>query len=42
VEAASELGLDVTVDLRPGEHTWGLWDDVIRDVIAWLPIRPPD
>jgi S-formylglutathione hydrolase FrmB len=41
-EAASELGLDVTVDLRPGEHTWELWDDVIRDVIAWLPIRQPD
>lgn len=37
--AAREAGADVTTDLRPGEHEWGLWDDVIREVIAWLP-RP--
>ena len=30
-------GVDVTVDFRPGEHEWGLWDDLIQDVIAWLP-----
>jgi putative tributyrin esterase len=35
--AARERGLDLTLDLRPGEHEWSLWDAVIRDVIAWLP-----
>ena len=33
---AQERGADVTVDVRPGVHEWGLWDDVIRDVIPWL------
>jgi putative tributyrin esterase len=32
------LGLEVTTDFRPGVHEWGLWDDVIQDVITWLPI----
>lgn len=35
--AATAHGVDVTLDLRPGEHEWGLWDRVIRDVIEWLP-----
>lgn len=34
---AAARGVEVTTDLRPGEHEWGLWDEVIRDVIAWLP-----
>ena len=38
VERATTRGLDVTTDFRPGIHEWGLWDDVIQDVIAWLPI----
>ncbi len=38
VEQATKRGLDVTTDFRPGIHEWGLWDDVIQDVIAWLPI----
>ena len=38
VEQATALGLDVTTDFRPGLHEWGLWDDVIQDVIAWLPL----
>ncbi len=35
-------GATVTTDFRPGEHEWGLWDDVIQDVIDWLPglMRP--
>lgn len=37
--AATAHGVAVTLDLRPGEHEWGLWDTVIRDVIDWLP-RP--
>jgi putative tributyrin esterase len=39
--AAEAAGIAVTTDFRPGEHVWSLWDDVIQDVIDWLPIRPP-
>lgn len=39
VEQAEARGLDVTSDFRPGVHEWGLWDDVIQDVIAWLPLE---
>ena len=38
VAAAEAQGVDVTTDFRPGEHEWGLWDAVIREVIDWLPI----
>ena len=38
VDAAVADGVDVHVDVRPGEHEWGLWDEVIRDVLAWLPL----
>lgn len=37
-DAARTAGVPVTVDLRPGEHEWGLWDAVIPDVIGWLPL----
>jgi putative tributyrin esterase len=37
-EQAGALGADVVTDFRPGVHEWGLWDDVIQDVIAWLPL----
>jgi putative tributyrin esterase len=37
-EAARAHGVDVTLDLRPGTHEWSLWDAVIADVIAWLPL----
>ena len=33
------LGYDVTTDFRPGIHEWSLWDAVIQDVIAWLPVQ---
>lgn len=39
VAAAEARGVDVTTDLRPGVHEWGLWDAVLQDVIAWLPLR---
>jgi S-formylglutathione hydrolase FrmB len=39
LEAATAAGVDVQVDLRAGEHEWGLWDATIRDVLAWLPVR---
>jgi S-formylglutathione hydrolase FrmB len=37
-DAASAAGVDVTLDLRPGTHEWSLWDAMIADVIAWLPL----
>ncbi len=38
VDDATLAGLDVHVDFRPGEHEWGLWDAMVRDVLAWLPL----
>jgi putative tributyrin esterase len=38
-DAARAAGIDVTTDYRPGDHVWSLWDQVIQDVIAWLPIQ---
>jgi len=38
VADAEEAGADVTSLFVPGEHEWGLWDTVIQDVIAWLPL----
>jgi S-formylglutathione hydrolase FrmB len=38
LDAATAAGVDVHVDLRPGEHEWGIWDAMIRDVLAWLPL----
>jgi putative tributyrin esterase len=37
VKAAEQAGIDLTVDFRPGEHEWGLWDAEIQKVLAWLP-----
>jgi putative tributyrin esterase len=34
---AAATGAALTADFRPGSHEWGLWDDVIQDVIDWLP-----
>jgi putative tributyrin esterase len=39
LDEATAAGLDVHVDFRPGEHVWDLWETVIRDVVAWLPLR---
>ena len=38
IAAASGAGVDVTTDLRAGDHEWGVWDPMIADVIAWLPL----
>lgn len=38
-DAAAQHGVPLTVDLRPGNHTWELWDTTIQDVLAWLPLR---
>lgn len=37
-EACRERGLPIKTDFGPGAHTWGYWDDKIRDVLAWLPL----
>ncbi len=39
VAAARGRGVQVRADFRAGDHAWALWDDVIQDVLAWLPIR---
>ena len=38
-EAATVAGLDVRVDLRAGGHEWEVWDRMLPDVLAWLPLR---
>jgi putative tributyrin esterase len=38
VDAATTDGVDLHVDFRPGEHEWGVWDAMIQDVLAWLPL----
>jgi S-formylglutathione hydrolase FrmB len=38
VDEAVAAGAEVHTDFRPGEHEWGLWDAMIRDVLAWLPL----
>lgn len=40
IAAAAAAGAGVHTDLRPGDHEWSLWDAMIEDVIAWLPMRP--
>lgn len=40
VAAAEAAGVRVTQDLRPGDHEWSVWDAMIQDVIAWLPLGP--
>jgi putative tributyrin esterase len=37
-DVARARGFDVTDDFRPGEHEWGLWDEMIQDVLRWLPL----
>lgn len=37
IAAAANAGVDVTVDLGPGEHEWGFWDEQIQRVLDWLP-----
>ena len=41
-DACARPGVPVTVDFGPGEHEWGYWDAQIQDVLAWLPLDPPD
>ncbi len=36
VARARDRGHDVTVDFRPGDHEWRLWDAMLADVVPWL------
>ena len=38
VEQATARGIDVTESYAPADHTWDYWDEVIQEVLAWLPI----
>jgi putative tributyrin esterase len=37
VDACTATGIPVTTSFIPGEHDWGLWDQQIQQVLAWLP-----
>lgn len=42
VDRARARGVDLAVELDPGEHEWGFWDTHIQYVLDWLPLeRPP-
>jgi S-formylglutathione hydrolase FrmB len=41
VETCATNGVPVTSSFVPGEHEWGLWDEQIQDVLAWLPLQSP-
>lgn len=39
---ARRLGLPLTYEEGPGEHTWEYWDSHIRKVLDWLPLGPQE
>ena len=39
VKFARDIGLPLTWEEGPGDHTWDYWDHWIERVIDWLPIR---
>ncbi len=39
VEHATARGVTVDAHVHPGDHEWGYWDEHIRDVLDWLPLR---
>jgi len=41
VDAAIRHGVTPTLDFGPGDHTWPYWDQAIKRVIDWLPLRRP-
>ncbi|HBF39720.1 MAG TPA: esterase [Firmicutes bacterium] len=36
---ARELRFDLTYEEGPGEHRWEYWDQMIRRVLEWLPLK---
>ena len=39
VKVFREIGVDLTYEEGPGSHTWEFWDQWIRRVLEWMPIR---
>jgi putative tributyrin esterase len=37
VDTCHAAGISPTTSFPPGEHEWGLWDEQIQQVLAWLP-----
>ena len=37
VELARETGVELTIDIGPGDHDWPYWDEAISRVVNWLP-----
>ncbi len=35
----TRLGYDLTYEESPGDHQWKYWDEKIRRVLEWLPLR---
>ena len=33
-----KLGLPLTYEESPGNHSWECWDRKIQDILRWLPI----
>ncbi len=40
--ACDARGIALTTDFGPGDHDWAYWDEVIQDVLAWLPLGRRD
>jgi len=38
-DACRQTSISLTYEEGPGEHEWGYWDNKIRDVLAWLPLK---
>lgn len=34
-----KLGLPLTYEEGPGDHQWKYWDDCIKRILDWLPLR---
>ncbi|GKU82084.1 alpha/beta hydrolase family protein [Niallia sp. NCCP-28] len=38
-EACETTAFDFTFEEGPGSHEWGYWDEKIKDILVWLPLR---
>jgi len=38
-DAAKKCGLKLTYEEGPGDHDWGYWDQQIKRVLKWLPLK---
>jgi putative tributyrin esterase len=37
-DECEKVGVEVTASFGPGAHDWDYWDELIQDVLAWLPL----